>query len=164
MGGYSPSWSPDGSTIAIEVLEDGNWNLYLVRADGSGVRRLTDMPGDENRPTWAPDGTKVAFMGSITPSSKDISVPFDVHTIDPDGTDLQQLTKNAGAAPGALTWQPLIVSDGSPSASPSPPVSISAALAATTTVGADGAVRSVVYGEGAVWVAVTEEPSGGEPF
>jgi streptogramin lyase len=38
---------------------------------------------------------------------------------------------------------------------------MSAVVAATTTVGPDGAVRSVVYGEGAVWVAVTGEPSGG---
>jgi streptogramin lyase len=161
MGGYSPAWSPDGNMIAVEVFEGGNWDLYLVQADGSGVRELTDLPGDENRPTWAPDGTKIAFMGSTTPSSEDISASFDVYTIEPDGTDLRRLTEGAGAAPGALTWQPLIVSDGSPSASPSPPASMSAAVASTTTVGADGAVRSVVYGEGAVWVAVSGEPPGG---
>jgi Tol biopolymer transport system component len=160
MGGYSPSWSPDGATVAIEVFEDGNWNLYLAQADGSGVRNLTDLPGDENRPTWAPDGTRLAFMGSATASSEDISASFDVYTIYPDGTGLRRLTHGAGAAPGALTWQPRIVSDASPSASPSPAASMSAAVAATTTVGADGAVRSLVYGEGAVWVAVTGKPAG----
>jgi TolB protein len=145
MGGYSPSWSPDGSTIAIEVFEDGNWNLYLVNADGSGVRPLTDLSGDENRPTWAPDGTRIAFMGSAVASSEGENTgSFDVHLIDPDGTDLQKLTDGAGAAPGALTWQPLLVFDGLPSASPSASASISAAVSATTTVGADGAVRSGV--------------------
>jgi TolB protein len=161
MGGYSPSWSPDGKTIAIEVFEHGNWNIYLVQADGSGVRRLTDAPGDESRPTWAPDGTKIAYPGSSMASSEgENSGSFEVYVIDRDGTDLQKLTEGAGAAPGALTWQPLIVSDGSPS--PSPSDSMSAAVAATTTVGADDAVRSVVYGEGAVWVAVTGESSGEE--
>lgn len=121
MGGYSPTWSPDGNTIAIEVSEQGNWNIYLVPADGSGVRKLTDFPGDENRPTWAPDGTRIAFMGSSIPSSKgENSGSFDVHVISPDGTDLHQLTDGAGAAPGALTWQPLIVSEESPTPTPSP--------------------------------------------
>jgi Tol biopolymer transport system component len=102
MGGYSPSWSPDGSTIAIEVFEDGNWNLYLVNADGSGVRPLTDLSGDENRPTWAPDGTRIAFMGSAVASSEGENTgSFDVYLIDPDGTDLQKLTDGAGAASGS---------------------------------------------------------------
>lgn len=162
MGGYSPTWSPDGNIIAIEVFEQGNWNIYLVPADGSVVRQLTDFPGDENRPTWAPDGTKIAFMGSSIASSEgENSGSFDVHVIDPDGTDLQRLTDGAGAAPGALTWQPIVVSEEAPTPTPSPSPSVEAVVAATTTVGEDGAVRSVVYGEGAVWVAVTGEgPSG----
>ncbi len=161
MGGYSPTWSPDGTTIAIEVFQQGNWNIYLVQADGSGVRQLTGLPGDENRPTWSPDGTKIAFMGSSIPSSEgENSGSFDVHVISPDGTDLRQLTDGAGAAPGALTWQPLIVLQESPTPTPSPSPSVEAVVASTTTVGPDGAVRSVVYGEGAVWVAVTGEPAG----
>lgn len=161
MGGYSPTWSPDGSTIAVEVLQHGNWNIYLVQADGSGVRQLTDAPGDENRPTWAPDGTKIAFMGSQMASSEGKNAAsFDVYVINPDGSGLQRLTDGAGAAPGALTWQPLIDSGESPAPTLTASPSMSAVVAATTTVGAGGAVRSVVYGVGAVWVAVTGKPSG----
>lgn len=104
MGGYSPSWSPDGVTIAVEVLEMGNENIYLVSADGSEVRRLTDAPGDENRPTWSPDGRKLAYMGSTKP----LDDAFDLYTINTDGSDPRRLTDGMGAPPGALTWQPLI--------------------------------------------------------
>jgi Tol biopolymer transport system component len=169
MGGYSPSWSPDGSTIAIEVYEDGNWNLYLAQADGSGgVRRLTDLPGDENRPTWAPDGTKIAFMGSTTPSSEDISIGFDVYTITPDGADLRRLTQGAGGAPGALTWQPLVVASGSSSASPSPsgatptPSDSRASVVphVTATIPAGAFLRGVAAAEGTVWASVDNANSG----
>ena len=169
MGGYSPSWSPDGSTIAIEVFEDGNWDLYLARADGSGARQLTDQPGDENRPTWAPDGTKIAFTGSSIASSEGENTgTFDVYVIDPDGTDLQRLTDGAGAAPGALTWQPLTVSDGSPSTSSSPPEatptpSISGTPVeprVTATIPAGAFLRGVAVGEGAVWASVDNANSG----
>jgi Tol biopolymer transport system component len=169
MGGYSPSWSPDGSTIAIEVFEDGNWNIYLARADGSGVRQLTDLPGDENRPTWAPDGMRIAFMGSSVASSEGENTgSFDVYLIDPDGTDPQRLTDGAGAAPGALTWQPLVVSDESPSPSRSPPEatptpSISETPVepkVTAAIPAGAFLRGVAVGEAAVWASVDNANSG----
>lgn len=114
----SPSWSPDGSRIALAVHEPGgSWDLYVVNADGSGVTQLTDGPGDETRPKWSPDGTKIAFMGSPTNESTN-SGTFDVYTVDPDGTELTRITDGPGAAPGALTWQPVL--DVGPNPSPEP--------------------------------------------
>jgi len=49
-----PTWSPDGSKIAF-VRKDG---IYVMNADGSGQRRLTDAGGG---PAWSPDGSKIAF-------------------------------------------------------------------------------------------------------
>ncbi len=160
MGGYSPTWSPDGSRIAVEVFQHGNWNIYLVQADGSGVRQLTDAPGDENRPTWAPDGTKIAFMRSpIASSEGENSASFDVYVINPDASGLLRLTDGAGAAPGALTWQPLIVSGESPAptptASPSTtptPSPVNPRITATIKVG--DFPNAVAVGEGSVWISV----------
>jgi TolB protein len=40
---------------------DGNLELYLMRMDGSEVRRLTNNPGVDGYPSWSPDGNQIAF-------------------------------------------------------------------------------------------------------
>ena len=37
----SPVWSPDGRRIAFDSDRDGNWEVYVMNADGYGVTRLT---------------------------------------------------------------------------------------------------------------------------
>jgi Tol biopolymer transport system component len=58
---YSATWSPDGSHIAfVSDRETALENLYVMNADGSGMRRLTDMTR-VCCPAWSPDGTRIAF-------------------------------------------------------------------------------------------------------
>jgi tricorn protease-like protein len=57
-----PDWSPDASTIVFaEVSGQGDDDLYLMDADGSGRTQLTDEEGDEYDPAWSPDGSLIAF-------------------------------------------------------------------------------------------------------
>src|SRR2546423_6980359 len=58
-------WSPDGSRIVFESRLDGErkGDIYTVRADGTGLTRLTTS-GDERNPAWSPDGTRIAFTSS----------------------------------------------------------------------------------------------------
>jgi Tol biopolymer transport system component/putative hemolysin len=51
---WAPAWSPDGTTIAFQSNRDGNWEIYLMAADGSGVRNLTNDPADDQMPFWRP--------------------------------------------------------------------------------------------------------------
>src|SRR5439155_26066156 len=58
----SPSWSPDGTKLVFSR----DWGRYIydvfvVGADGTGLRRLTHGPGEKLYPAWSPDGTKIAF-------------------------------------------------------------------------------------------------------
>jgi TolB protein len=55
-GAISPAWSPDGEWIVFSLERNAQADIYVVRADGSGLRRVTDAPGVETYPDWRPGG------------------------------------------------------------------------------------------------------------
>jgi hypothetical protein len=82
-----PSWSPDGTKIAVASNRDGNWEIYVVNADGSGSQRLTNNPATDLRPRWSPDGTKIAFQTNRDGNQE-------VYSMNPDGSGQTNLTNN----------------------------------------------------------------------
>jgi TolB protein len=68
----SPAWSPDGRFVVFASTRAGAFNqeLYLVRADGGGLRRLTftkgsdTVLGDDGMPAWRPDGSGLVFVSN----------------------------------------------------------------------------------------------------
>ena len=75
--GLSAAWSPDGSRLAFVSFDDANapacpaascppsGELYVVGADGSGLRRLTRSKADDEHPSWSPDGSRIAFASGF---------------------------------------------------------------------------------------------------
>ncbi len=58
----SPAWSPDGCYIAFIAARGGDpADIYLMNADGSGMRPVTRQPGYDLFPAWSPDGRHLAF-------------------------------------------------------------------------------------------------------
>jgi Tol biopolymer transport system component/DNA-binding winged helix-turn-helix (wHTH) protein len=53
-----PRWSPDGRWIAFSPDRGYEGGVFIIRPDGSGLRRLTPSGG---WPVWFPDGKRVAF-------------------------------------------------------------------------------------------------------
>jgi Tol biopolymer transport system component len=53
-GAVTPAWSPDGDWIAFASNHEGNYDIYLIRPDGSGLRRLTQSPEAELSVGWGP--------------------------------------------------------------------------------------------------------------
>src|SRR3972149_4877919 len=56
-----PAWSPDGGRIAFYSANDLQRDIYVARADGSGLANLTDDPAEDALPAWSPDGARIAF-------------------------------------------------------------------------------------------------------
>ena len=89
-----PSWSPDGTQIAFQSSRDGNWEIYVMDADGKNLRRLTNYDDSDVSPSWSPDGTQIAFS-----SHRDGN--WNIYVMDADGSNLRWLTR--GVSP---SWSP----------------------------------------------------------
>ncbi len=58
----APAWSPDGRRLAVTLTRDGNSQLYLINADGSGTPvRLTQSAAIDTEANFAPDGQSLLF-------------------------------------------------------------------------------------------------------
>ena len=51
-GAVTPAWSPAGDWIAFASNHEGNYDLYLIRPDGSDLTRITDSPANELSVGW----------------------------------------------------------------------------------------------------------------
>ncbi len=73
-------------------------DLYLMRADGSELRQLTDVPGYDGGPFFFPDGSRIIWR-----RFEESGLRADVYSMNPDGSDVKRLTDF-----GALSWAPYV--------------------------------------------------------
>jgi TolB protein len=57
-------FSPDGRKVAFTSLGDGNREIYVMNADGSGLFRLTRNKAEDTYPTFSADGRGVIFSSN----------------------------------------------------------------------------------------------------
>ena len=87
------TWSPDGARLAFtRVRAAHEAAIFVVRADGSGLRRLTPWSLDASAASWSPDGAKLVFESYSTPHPGKSANLF---TIRPDGRAMTQITHSA---------------------------------------------------------------------
>ena len=106
---FFPVWSPDGRKVAFasadrQPWDGGNFDLYVMNADGSGLRRLTRDPASDVAPVWSPDGRKIAFIRSHAPAEGRGPPESDVYVINVDGSGERNLTGDAVS--GGPMWSP----------------------------------------------------------
>ncbi len=97
-GALDPDVSPDGRWIAFDS-RGNHEGIFVVGADGTGLRQLTDATYRDLMPRWSPDGRQIAFQSNRAGR-------FNVWSINPDGSGLRQLTYIPTGDVLFPTWSP----------------------------------------------------------
>ena len=85
----SPSWSPDGKRLTFVSNRGGSPQIYVMNADGSGVKRLTFQGNYNTTPAWSPRGDLIAF------TARDERNAFDLFTVNVDSGKVVRLTQDS---------------------------------------------------------------------
>ncbi len=88
-----PQFSPDGQRIVFRSNRDGNFEIYLMDADGTQVRRLTKHDATDTMPALSSRGDRVAFASMR-------SGDFEIYLLELDGAG------NAKGTPKRITHSP----------------------------------------------------------
>jgi len=95
---FNGQWSPDGNRILFVSNRDGNYNLYVINIDKTGLKRLTFNPAADHNPCWSPDGNRIAFVS-------DRSGNMEIYVMDADGSSVVRLTDSPGYD-SSPAWSP----------------------------------------------------------
>src|SRR5437660_1646912 len=85
--------------IAFHSTRDGDFEIYVMNPDGSGVTRVTNTAGGNVDPIWSPDGKRIAFASFRSAGE------LPVFAMRPDAGRLSPLTSGKSVV-GVPVWSP----------------------------------------------------------
>jgi len=109
IGSPTPVTQGSREIESVDVSPDGDWlvfntgvpqmDIYIIKADGSNQRQLTNDPEKDRSPKFSPDGERIAFQSER-------SGRWEAWSIRTDGSGLEQLTKASGSGILSPRWFP----------------------------------------------------------
>src|SRR5690606_13247364 len=98
---YLHGWSPDGRILTYTAIRDGDYDIYIIPAEGGEEIRLTDAPGLDHGSEHSPDGEYIYFNSVRTGT-------MEIWRMRPDGSEQEALTDDH-----LNNWFPHVSPDGS---------------------------------------------------
>jgi TolB protein len=95
---YAPSLAPDGSRIVYASPGAGDFDLYMMDADGGNPHALTAAPSFDSLPLWSADGAWIAFISDRDGVRR-------LYVMEPDGANTHPVYQ-AGGTQGMAMWSP----------------------------------------------------------
>ncbi len=89
--------NPADGRIAFMSSRDGNWEIYIMNTDGTGLKRLTQDAAHDGLPIWSPEGKSLAFVSNQ-------GGVWAVWVMSPDGSNRSKLF-DIGGGGLAFEWQ-----------------------------------------------------------
>ena len=86
-----PAWSPDGKHIAYDYRMPGFAirEIWLMNADGTGIRKLTNLGAKSSLPAWSPDGSRIAYESDAAAPGKPANI-FTVELVNGQSSHLSE--------------------------------------------------------------------------
>ncbi len=94
------AWSPDGTRLAFCSDRTGSFQVFIMPADGSQVRQVSDGLASALFPEWSPDGRRLVFEGTTAEDT-----PGDLYVVNADGTGQHRITADP-AQDAEPAWSP----------------------------------------------------------
>jgi len=95
-----PCWSPDGKNVVFTSLRDGNYEIYVMGADGKGPLNLTRNAAFDSDPSWSPDGKHILFTSNRQEGG------FRLFVMDAEGANVRQLVDRVLGGWVYPAWSP----------------------------------------------------------
>lgn len=87
--GSNAAFKREGTILYASTKKNvRNWDLFTIKADGSGRQQLTDTPEPEQHPSWSPDGKQILFTRG------DVMTNIDIYVMDADSSNATRLTEH----------------------------------------------------------------------
>ena len=87
----SPSLSPDGSAIVYASDQNGSFDIWIMKSDGSDKRLLYESPGIEYEPHFVENGRRIVFLSDFVPEKGNEKIGNSIYILNPDGTHMRNM-------------------------------------------------------------------------